>query len=98
MLCHATDRPTPCRPLGLDYRQVGSEHVLNRCLSDDSRKIAARDFRVGRSADREMLPGLPVAFWILGDIGDEVAFFILLNDDGEWVGALGYRLNYTLAR
>lgn len=39
--------------------------------------------------------GLRMAAAQFRNIGDEVAFFILFDDDGEWIGALGHGLNYT---
>jgi len=39
--------------------------------------------------------GLRMAAPEFGNIGDEVAFFISLDDDGEWIGTLGHGLNYT---
>jgi hypothetical protein len=46
------------------------------------------------SSARQRL-GLRVTAAELGNIGDEVAFFILLDDDSEWVGTLSHGFNYT---
>lgn len=39
--------------------------------------------------------GLRVAAAQFRNIGDEVALFILLDDEGEWIGTPGRRSNYA---
>ena len=39
--------------------------------------------------------GLRVTAAKFGNIGDEKTVFVLLDDDGEWVGTLSHGWNYT---